>query len=453
MSTTKVLAKIAVNNLRASKRRTLFLGGALFLVTMLFVILLALTAGVTDSLVEGATNISSGHVNIGGFYKTTPSDSQPLITQVAKLKAEAKEALPEAVRIIDRVRGWGKIISEQGTVQTGINGISFDDENQLLSLLTLAPAKDYRENPQDPEETKGNLLDLKKRGAVVLFASSAKRLKVDVGDSVTLRTESLKGATNTADGTVVAVVRDLGLLSSFASFVSKETIVDLYQFKDDVSGAIQIYLPNVDDSENAMNRLRTHLEKKGYLQMEHDGQPFFIKLLQSVPNEDWTGAKLDITTWEDEASFLTQIITALRAVSFFLVMLLAVVIVVGISNTMTIAVRERTREIGTLRAIGMERKNVLALFMIEALVLGLASSALGAAVGVVLSLAFDAAHVRIDFDAMRIVLLSDTLHLVVRPLDVIAAVVTLTVVTAFAALLPSLRASRITPVTAMQSAE
>jgi ABC-type lipoprotein release transport system permease subunit len=74
-------------------------------------------------------------------------------------------------------------------------------------------------------------------------------------------------------------------------------------------------------------------------------------------------------------------------------------------------------------------------------------------VGVVLSLAFDAAHVRIDFDAMRIVLLSDTLHLVVRPLDVIAAVVTLTVVTAFAALLPSLRASRITPVTAMQSAE
>jgi putative ABC transport system permease protein len=448
-----ILLRIALNNLIAAKRRTLFLGGALFLVTLFFVMLLALTAGVTDNLIEGATNISSGHVNIGGYFKTTPSDSQVLVQNVSQLKKEAKLALPEATKIVDRMRGWGKIISEQGTQQLGINGVDFDDEGSLFGLLKLAPAKEYLENPADPLLIKGDLSGVRKKGGVIVFASTAKRLKVDVGDGLTLRSEALKGQTNTVDGTIVAIASDLGLLSSFASFVSKDTVAELYQYKDDVSGVVQIYLPNIDDSEKAMNRLREHLSTKGYDQLEHDGQPFFIKLLQTVPNEDWVGAKLDVTTWADESSFLTQIIVGLRALSFAIVFLLAIVIIVGITNTMTIAVRERTREIGTLRAIGMMRSRVLWLFMLEAMILGVLASGLGALFGVMLAQVIDAAHIRIDNEAMRTVLLSDTIHLVTRFVDVLTAVATLTIVTTVAAFFPSLRAARITPVTAMQSAE
>lgn len=448
-----ITLRIALNNLLASRRRTLFLGAALFLVTMFFVMMLALTGGVLDNLIRASTSISSGHVNIGGYYKTTPSDSQTIILNTSQLKQEAKEALPDAVRIVDRLRGWGKIISDQGTVQTGLNGIAIDEEREALALLELAPAKDYQENPQDPERIKGSLDELRKPGSIVIFASAAKRLKVDVGDAVTLRTETLKGQSNTAEATVVAVVRDLGLLSSWAAFVPKQTVVDLYQLKPDVSGAVQIWLKDIGRSEAAMNELRAHLDKKGYAQLEHDGQPFFIKLLQTVPNEDWTGAKLDVTTWEDEASFLTQIITGLRAVSFFLVLLLAVVIVIGITNTMTIAVRERTREIGTLRAIGMQRGRVLGLFMLEATLLGIFAAGAGGAAGALVSTLIDAAGIQLDVDAIRVVLLSDKLHLVPRLVDVVAAVLTLTAVSALAAFLPSLRAARITPVTAMQSAE
>ena len=448
-----IILRIALNNLLASRRRTLFLGTALFLVTMLFVLLLALTAGVTDNLVRAATNISSGHVNLGGYYKATPSDSQTIVTNVSQLKQEAKEAIPDAVAIIDRMRGWGKIISEQGTVQAGLTGVDFNDEGALFSLLTLAPAKDYQDDPKDREAVRGSFADVKKPGTIVLFASQAKRLKVDVGDAVTLRTETLKGQSNTAEVTVVAVARDLGVLSSFASFIPKESIAELYQFKPDVSGVIQIEIKDYKKSTAAMNALREHLKKKGYDQLDHEAQPFFIKLLQTVPAEDWTGAKLDVTTWEDEAAFLTQIITALRGISIFLIMLLAIVIIVGITNTMTIAVRERTREIGTLRAIGMNRGRVLSLFMLEALLLGVMASGAGGLVGALAATGLDAAAVRIDIDAMRIVLLSDTLHLVARGVDVVIAIVTLTAVTALAAFLPSLRAARITPVSAMQTAE
>ncbi len=255
------------------------------------------------------------------------------------------------------------------------------------------------------------------------------------------------------DGDVGGVGGALGLLSGFASFVPKQTVIDLYQFKPGVSGVVQIYLKDIDRSTAAMNDLRAHLANKGYTQLEHDSQPFFIKLLQTVPGEDWTGAKLDVTTWEDESSFLVQIIVGLKAVSISLVMLLAFVIIVGISNTMTIAVRERTREIGTLRAIGMGRGNVLGLFLLEAFVLGIVASGLGGLVGAGVSAAINAAAFRVDVDAMRIVLLSDTLHLVPRVIDVVVAVTVLTLVSTPAAFFPSLRAARITPVTAMQSAE
>jgi putative ABC transport system permease protein len=448
-----ITLRIALNNLLASRRRTAFLGVALFVVTLLFVLLLALTAGVTDNLIRGATNISSGHVNIGGYYKSTPSDSQTVVLNVSQLKKEAKEALPDAVRVIDRLRGWGKIISDKGTAQSGLNGIDIAEEGALLELLALAPARDYIEEPTNPDEVKGSLDALARPGTIMIFASTAKRLKVDVGDVVTLRTETLKGQSNTAEATVGAVVRDLGLLSTFAAFVPKQTVIDLYQFKPDVSGAVQIYLQDIARSEGAMNDLRTHLEKKGYAQLEHDGQPFFIKLLQTVPNEEWTGAKLDVTTWQDEASFLVQIITGLRAVSVFLVLLLAVVIVVGITNTMTIAVRERTREIGTLRAIGMNRGSILALFLLEAFFLGVIASGIGGIVGGGAAAAVDAAALKVDADAMRVVLLSNTLHLVPRIGDIVTAVASLTAVSMVAAFFPALRAARITPVTAMQSVD
>lgn len=442
---------IALQNLMASSRRTVFLGLALFLVTLLMVLLLSLTQGITDNVIRATTTVSSGHVNVGGFYKATPSDSQTVITKTAELTAVVKEALPDAVRVIDRSRGWGKLISDRGTTQTGINGIALDQEGALFEMLTLAPEKDYLEAPKDPEKVHGDFQALEKNG-IILFASQAKRLKVEVGDAITLRTETLRGQTNTVDLTVVAIARDLGPLTSFAAFCDKDTVRELYQWKDDVSGAVQIYFDSADKAEDGMNRLRKAMADKGWPLLDHTSEPFFVKL-QQIPQEDWTGQKYDVTTWSDEASFITYIITAISSVSFLLLSLLTVIIAVGIMNTMYIAVRERTREIGTLRAIGMSRGGVLRLVLIEALALGFIATTAGALAGLVVAGAIDSASISIDVDAIRAILLADTFHLSARMKDVVVAVVSFTLLTGVSALLPALRASRIAPVTAMQSAD
>jgi putative ABC transport system permease protein len=119
-------------------------------------------------------------------------------------------------------------------------------------------------------------------------------------------------------------------------------------------------------------------------------------------------------------------------------------------NSMWIAVRERTQEVGTLRAIGMGRERVLLMFMTEAVLLGLAATTVGALVGAVLAVAIDHAHLRVPVDALQKFLMSDTLHVSVRPAQLLEAIGVFTFITALSALWPALRAARMQPVTAIQ---
>jgi len=186
--------------------------------------------------------------------------------------------------------------------------------------------------------------------------------------------------------------------------------------------------------------------------MDHEGVPFFMKF-EGVAGEDWTGQAIDITIWKDEVSFLSRIILTFDVITWFLVTILVVIIAVGIMNTMWNAVRERTREVGTLRAIGMFRSQVLAMFLLEAATLGLFATTVGALVGAGLALGLDAAHIRIPIDAMKAILLSDVLRLTVVPLSLVKAVVALTFFTTLSALWPSLRAASLRPVVALSHAD
>jgi putative ABC transport system permease protein len=68
-----------------------------------------------------------------------------------------------------------------------------------------------------------------------------------------------------------------------------------------------------------------------------------------------------------------------------LALIAMIVAFLGISNTLTMNVLERTQEIGMLRSIGMTRKQVLSTIMAEAGALGLLGGVLGVLFGVVLS--------------------------------------------------------------------
>ena len=446
----RVLFQMALRNLVQARRRTGLLVAAIGTVTALLVILLSISRGISDNLVDSATTLTSGHVNVGGFYKITTSEPAPIVTEMGELKQFIKENTPGVSYVTDRHRGWGKVVSPTQSVQAGLTGIDLAQEPRFAEKLTLAPESAYIEGASD--EVTGDISRLLQPHTAVLFEEQARRLEVRVGDLLTIQTETNGGRTNTVDVTVVGVAEDMGLLSSWVVLVPKETILELYDINEDTTGAIWIYLEDIDKSEETMRHLRTVLVEQGHEVMEHQPLPFYMKF-ETVAGEDWTGQMLDVTVWRDEVSYLLWVLTAFDSVTWFLVAILVAIIGVGIMNTMWNSVRERTREIGTMRAIGMHRGSVLRLILLEAALLGFISSTLGAIVGAGLSIAINAMEVPVPIDAFKVILLADSFRFSVHSSVLIAAIGVLSVFTTLAAAWPALRAARLRPITAIQHVE
>lgn len=445
-----LIFRIALRNLVAARARSAMLATAIGIVTAMLVLLLSLAGGIEDNLVRSATTLSAGHVSVAGFYKAKPTDAAPLVTGADEVEEILRQNTPGLDYVVRRQRGWGKIISPDASVQVGLSGLDYATEFRMFERLELAPTRDYV--PGGGDETPGDFAKMAERGSILLFVAQAKRLGVQVGDTVTIQTETQGGQTNTIDLQVCAVARDVGLLSSFAVFTDARDLRQLYRLKEDTTGAFWVYLDDIDDAEDVMNHYREVFEARGYQVMDHVPAPFFFKF-DGVAGEEWTGQKLDFTIWSDEVSFLLWVLTAFDALTWSLSLVLLSIIALGIMNALYVAVRERTQELGTLRAIGMGRFQVLGMVLLEALLLGFAATSVGAVVGSALAVGLDALAIDVGVDAMQVILLADTFHFVVRPGAVVSAVVLLTGLTGLAAAWPALRAAGLRPVVAMQTAE
>ena len=102
-----------------------------------------------------------------------------------------------------------------------------------------------------------------------------------------------------------------------------------------------------------------------------------MKLQQRLNREAWKGAKVDVQTMFENASMVVDLQQGLNTVSVVAVLILFLVILIGVVNTMRMSIRERTREIGTNRAIGMQRGDVRAVFVLEIVILACAACLAG----------------------------------------------------------------------------
>ena len=423
---------IAFRNLVTHRRRTLMLGGAIGGVTMLLVVLLGLLNGIRSTILESATTLMTGQLNVGGFFKVTAGQSAPVVTHYRKVLEVIRTNVPELDYVTVRGRGWAKVVSDTSSLQAGVSGIDVANEPGFRRVVKIQ---------------QGSLDALTEAGTILLFEEQAQRLGVRVGDVLTLSSYTLRGAANTVDVRVAAIAKNVGLLSVFNTYVPAATLRALYALNEDSTGALLLYLKDIKDVPQVEARLREVLPGAGYQVMDKDPRAFFQKF-EVVNREGWTGQKLDVTNWQDEIAFVQWTLTAVTWLSYVLIGILLTIIAVGIMNTLWIAIRERTREIGTLRAIGMQRTRVLAMFLVEASTLSLMSAVCGALVGLLVCAAINSAHLHAPI-TVQLFLMREEVHLSVRPSSLLGSILLITGCTTGISLIPSFLAARLQPVTAM----
>ncbi|MDP3500934.1 MAG: FtsX-like permease family protein [Myxococcales bacterium] len=432
-----MLLRIALLSLWQARRRTAALGSAIAFVSALLVLMLGVSEGMNRSLIESSTTLASGHVNVAGFFKVTAGAAAPVVTKAQALTEVIRKAVPEATSIVPRGRGFAKVIGDRSSMLLGLTGITIDDDKGLAEVIRLK---------------EGKLEDLRKPNSVLLFEDQAATLDVRVGDAVTLSAPTPRGTNNTLDVTVVAVARNVGMMSQFFVFVNGASLQRFYQLNDDTTGALQVYLPNSDLEvvKEVQARLREALTAAGYQVLDDDPRAFFFKI-ENVNREGWTGQKLDVTNWHDEVNFVAWTVDLMSALSFFLAIVLLAVIGVGIMIVMWISVRGRTREIGTLRAIGMQRTSVLAMFVAEGFLLGLISTLVGTVFGIMLAFVVTALRVPLPVE-VQFVLLSERLIIIPTALWALRSLGFITAVVTAISIGPAFLAARMKPVSAMAHA-
>jgi len=426
--------EIAARNLVQHTRRNALLAGAVAAVTAILVTLGGFTEGLRSAMLESATTLLTGHVNVAGFYKMTSSTAVPLVSDYRRVLEETRRLVPEIAYVTARERGYAKAVSERSSMNLILAGVDLSGEPGLRATLSVR---------------EGRLEDLARPGAILLFEDQAKRLGVGVGDALTLSAPTPRGVHNTADVRVVAIARNIGILSSFTVFLPSESVRGLYRQSADATGALHLYLRDPSQAAAVAARLRSGLARAGWRVMPADADVYWNKLMKKVSAGDWRGQKLDMSTWQDELSFLNWIVSSIDAITGALLLVLLVIVAAGILNALAIAIRERTREIGTVRAIGMQRPRVLRLFLLEALLLSAAGAAAGALLGAGAAAGINALRFAVP-ESMRMFLMQQQITLALTGRAVLGQALFVVAATTAAALVPAWQAARLRPITAMQ---
>jgi len=95
------------------------------------------------------------------------------------------------------------------------------------------------------------------------------------------------------------------------------------------------------------------------------------------------GLACELRSWDELSLFYGKVKGMFDLIFLFIFQIVLVIVVMSTANTMTMAVVERTREIGTLRVLGVKRRSISLLFALEGALLGLLGSLAGVGLNVV----------------------------------------------------------------------
>lgn len=176
-----------------------------------------------------------------------------------------------------------------------------------------------------------------------------------------------------------------------------------------------------------------------------------LKETQAAIRAALAKAKLNVKVvdWQKAAGTVGQIVSVIRVVLYSAVFIIFIVALIIINNSMLMSTMERTREIGTMRAIGAQRGFIMRMFLGETFVLSLIFGGLGALVGSGIVLSLGAVGIPASSDFFYFLYAGPRLHPHLLPQHVVAAFFVVAVVALLSTWYPARVAMGITPREAM----
>jgi putative ABC transport system permease protein len=402
------LLMLAMRNVARSKARSALTTGAITFGILMTLLLGAFIHGTHRYLIDETMKSTVGALQVHhkGYFEQR--DRQPL-----KLDLEEAGALEATLRQVPGVAAVTPRLVFSGLVSNGSSGTIFMAQG-------IDPEREKQVLPWASQQVRGTRLSAGTPRGALMSPELAAALGAAPGASLTLQATTKNGKENVLDVDVA------GTLSGSLLAQSKRVLYVPLSFAQELlrmRGRATEYVVAVEegaDVDQVAAGLRAAL-----------------------------GADYEVRTWRELQPALVEAIRIQRVVLLAIGALFLIIAIFGVANTLLMSVLERTREIGTMMAVGVRRGKIALLFVLEAVVQALLGAALGVggAYGLV-ALAVVRGGFTLAVDKTQ----TFTVIPEVAGYQVAIAVVATTVGASLAAVSPALRAARLRPVDALRGA-
>ncbi len=401
-----MLLRMAWRNLWRNPRRTavvltaISVGIAGSLLTM--AINLGMVAGMVDTAIRGGL----GHLQVHAKGWHANPELKVRLEDGGKAIEGVLGRVPEIQRWAPRLRAEGLVASARASVGVAIMGVDPEREAEVSIAADSI--------------VEGGWLSAKRQ--MVLGVKLAKRLEVKVGSKLVVSVQDLDGELTGQAFRVAGLIHaGSGALDDGIVFVQLREAQTLLEMRGAISEIVLV------------GASREHVDV----------------IQQKLRAE--VGAGPEIQTWAQLEPMLVYMVDSFDSMAWVMYAAVFVAMAFGIANVLMMAVFERTREIGMMRAVGMGRGSVVAMVVLESAFV----TALGLVVGVVIAIlgayllrdGIDISRWAGEIDAYGI---ETVLKPVMRTRDLGTPVLIGGITALLSSLWPALRAARAKPADALR---
>ncbi|MGE5576731.1 MAG: ABC transporter permease [Syntrophothermus sp.] len=407
--------KLAARNIMRHKRRNMLTGLMICVGTVTMILTLAYGQSVERGLSNAVIQTITGNIQIHAAGEQKIEVLNPQDDEASMLASE------------DRVRAL--VAQERGVAAVAPRLrfgalLSTGEESAGVAVLAVDPMLEAKVSPR-LKVAQGSYLT--KDNGILLGKRIARTLNIGIGDELILLANNPDGYLNALNLEVQGIVAAEGM----EMFLGNMVYITI------AAGRKLLYLPE-DEAYEVVVALKEGTSEKAVIE----------KLRQKFDAE---GLKLRVDSWKDLASVICSIMMVNKTLPLMFLAILLLVVAVGIINTVMMSVLERTREIGTMMALGTTRKQVLGIFLLETGVLSAIAAGTGLMIGAAIIFWLSRTGIPAVVEAMEFSFGGKRLYLVFDWPGLLASFAAIILLSVLAALFSARRVARLKPVEALHS--
>ena len=433
---------LAVKNVFRNGKRSLTLGINYAIVAFILTALAAFTRGAQTNVSTSLVRATAGHITVSGQYA---QDGRVYngIQRAPQIETIVKETLGKDARVFPRYLVKSSVYYKGLSKRLSFTGIDSAKDQGFRGQMTFGSGG-WDEWAADPN-------------GVVLPESVATYFGLARGDEIVLSARTGRGAFNTGILTVRGVYTTDNYFLGSLVLAHFDFLRNLDLAPVDAATTMYVYLDSPSGLATKRDALSERLVQAGFEATRPASDSEAISAVSAasvkyeVDKEGRDRTMLTLSTLDEVLGIVRSVTTAVTAVGGLVAAVMLFVIAVSVFINLRMSINERLKEIGTMRAMGMDGSAVAGLFVLESSFLALLSAALGAVLGALVCL-----FVRFAIPIApggNLALFLDAGKLALEPNlgDMAALVAIITALAALFSFFPARRGGRITPVEALAS--